>query len=210
MSEYTFPFNTCEKPNKNGIAQPYSSLFNLINCLIIFYFLLKTKKIYTFILLFSIFCFELFHLFSHVVHIQGNIQTNITHIITYLINAAFFYVFYNYTNKLPSYEFIFYLFILVCFDIYSLFNLSIVFYILSQAVIMISLLVYYFPLMPKFIQKSLYKIIFFVSIIILLFLNEKYNCEKMMSIYPNFPYHVFIEIIGIVLFYIISSNFYKL
>ena len=141
---------------------------------------------------------------------EWDIQTNITHIITYLINAAFFYVFYNYTNKLPSYEFIFYLFILVCFDIYSLFNLSIVFYILSQAVIMISLLVYYFPLMPKFIQKSLYKIIFFVSIIILLFLNEKYNCKKMMYIYPNFPYHVFIEIIGIVLFYIISSNFYKL
>ena len=27
MSEYTFPFNTCEKPNKKGIAQPYSSLF---------------------------------------------------------------------------------------------------------------------------------------------------------------------------------------
>ena len=41
MNEYTFPFNTCEKFNKTGIAQPYSSLFNLINCLIIFYFLLK-------------------------------------------------------------------------------------------------------------------------------------------------------------------------
>ena len=27
MSEYTFPFNTCEKPNKNGIAQPYSAFF---------------------------------------------------------------------------------------------------------------------------------------------------------------------------------------
>ena len=27
MSDYTFPFDTCEKPNKNGIAQPYSALF---------------------------------------------------------------------------------------------------------------------------------------------------------------------------------------
>jgi hypothetical protein len=210
MNEYTFPFNTCEKNNKNGIAQPYSALFNIINCLIILYFLLKTKHFYSFILLFAILCFELFHVFSHIVHIKGTIQTNVTHILTYLINFSFLYVFYFHTKKIPSYEFIFYLIILVCFDIYSLFYLSIVFYILSQAIIMISILVYYYPLLPKFIQNSLYKIIFFISIIILLFLNEKYNCEKMMSIYPYFPYHIFIEISGIILFYIICSNFYKL
>jgi hypothetical protein len=210
MNEYTFPFNTCEKTNKNGIAQPYSALFNIINCIIIFYFLLKTKHNYTFILLFSILCFELFHVFSHVVHIQGSIQTNITHLLTYFINLAFFYVFYCYTNKLPSYVFVCYLIALICFDIYALFYLSIVFYIFSQAIIMISLLVYYFPLLPKFIQTSLYKIIFFVGVIILLFLNEKYNCEKMLKIYQYFPYHIFIEIIGIVLFYIICSHFYKL
>ena len=210
MSEYTFPFNTCEKPNKNGIAQPYSAFFNLINCLIIFYFLLKTKENYTFILLFSILCFELFHSFSHIMHITGSMQTNITHILTYFINFAFLFFFYCYTNKFPSYEFVFYLIALICFDIYSLFYLSVVFYIFSQAIIMISLLLYYFPLLPKFIQTSVYQIIFFVCIIILLFLNEKYNCEKMLKIYPYFPYHIFIEIIGIVLFYIICSSFYKL
>ena len=60
MSEYTFPFNTCEKVNKNGIAQPYSLFFNLINCIIILYFLLQTKNNYTFMLLFLILCFEVF------------------------------------------------------------------------------------------------------------------------------------------------------
>ena len=75
---------------------------------------------------------------------------------------------------------------------------------------MISILVYYFPLLPKFIRTKGYQIIFFVSIILLLILNEKYNCKKMMSIYPDFPYHILIEIIGIILFYIICSNFYKL
>jgi hypothetical protein len=210
MSEYTFPFNTCEKPNKNGIAQPYSSIFNLFNCAIIFYFLWKTKQTSTFLLLFSILCFELFHVFSHMIHIQGSIQINITHSLTYLMNLAFFYVFYCYTKKFPSNEFMFYLLILICFDIYSIFNLTIIYYLLSQSAIFISLLLYYFPLLPKFIQKSIYQIIFFVSIIIILFLNEKYNCENMMSIYPHFPYHIFIETIGIVLFYIICSNFYKL
>ena len=215
MSEYTFPFNTCEKSNKNGIAQPYSALFNLINCIIIIYFLLhlctfKTKHNHTFILLFSVLCFELFHLFSHIVHIKGSIQINITHTLTYFMNLAFFYVFYCYTNKLPSYAFVFYLIALVCFDTYLFFNLTIIYYLLSQSVIFISLLLYYFPLLPKFIQNSVYQIIFFVGVIILLFLNEKYNCEKMLEFYPHFPYHIFIEIIGIVLFYIICSNFYRL
>jgi hypothetical protein len=210
MNEYIFPFDTCEKPNKNGIAQPYSTFVNLINCLIIFYFLLKVKHYYTFILLFSILCFESFHLFSHIVHIKGIIQTNITHLLTYFLNFSFFYVFYCYTKKIPSSGFIFYILLLVCFDIYSLFYLSVVFYIFSQAVIMISLLIYYLPLLPKFIQNTLYKIIFFIIIIILFFLNEKYNCKKMQELYPDFPYHILIEIFGIILFYIICSNFYKL
>jgi hypothetical protein len=126
------------------------------------------------------------------------------------MNLSFFYVFYCYTKKIPSYEFMFYLMILICFDIYSIFNLTIIYYLLSQSTIFISLLIYYFPLLPKFIQNSVYKIIFFVGIIILLFLNEKYNCKRMLDFYPHFPYHIFIEIIGIVLFYIICSNFYKL
>lgn len=210
MNENTYPFNTCEKAKKNGIAQPYSALFNLINCIIILYFLLKTKERYTFILLFSILCFEIFHTFSHTIHIKGSMQTNITHLLTYFINLAFFYVFYSYTNILPSNEFIFYIVALICFDIYSIFNLTIIYYLFSQSIIFISLLVYYFPLLPKFIKTSIYQIIFLVIIIILLFLNEKYNCEEMLKTYPQFPYHIFVEITGIILFYIICSNFYKL
>jgi hypothetical protein len=41
---YTFPFSTCERPNKNGISQPYSVFFNLISCFIIIYFLSLTKN----------------------------------------------------------------------------------------------------------------------------------------------------------------------
>ena len=210
MKEYIFPFSTCEKSNKNGIAQPYSAFFNLLNCLIIIIFLLQTKNTHTFLLLFSIFCFELFHTFSHIIHIKGSIQINITHSLTYIINIAFLYVFYSYTNKFPRYDFIIYLAFLVFFDIYSVFYLSIIYYLLTQSAIFISLLVYYFPLLPKFIQISIYQIIFLIGIIILLFLNEKYNCEKMLQFYEHFPYHIFIEIIGILLFYIICSNFYKL
>ena len=208
--EYTFPFHTCEQPQKNGVAQPYSALFNAINCIIIFFFLLKTTTIHAFLLLFSILCFELFHVFSHIIHIQGSIQINITHTLTYFMNIAFFYVFYRYTNQFPRYEFICYLLLLVFADIYSLFHLTILYYLLTQSAIFISLLIYYFPFLPSFIQHSIYQIMFFVAMIILLFLNETYNCKKMLTMYPHFPYHIFIEIIGIVLFYIICSNFYRL
>lgn len=211
MNEYTFPFNTCEKTNTtNIIAQPWSSFFNFINCLIIFWFLLKTKTIYSFFLLLSIFLFELFHLFSHIIHIQGSIQTNTTHFLTYLINIAFLYTFYSYTKKFPNLWFILYLLLLVLFDIYALFNLNIVFYILSQATIMISLLLYYLPFLPKPIQQNLLYIIILISIIILLFINEKYNCKSLLSIYPNFPFHILIEIAGIILFYIICNIFHVL
>ena len=210
MSEYTFPFNTCEKVNKNGIAQPYSLFFNLINCIIILYFLLQTKNNYTFMLLFLILCFELFHSFSHIVHIKGSIQLNIIHLLTYLINFAFFYLFYSYTKKFPNKFFILYLIVLVCLDIYSVFNLTIIYYLSTQSIIFISLLLYYYRLLPKFIQNSIYQLILLVGFVILLVLNETYNCERMLEFYPHFPYHIFIEITGIVFFYVICSNFYKL
>ena len=95
----TFPFNSCEIPNKNGIAQPYSTLVNVINCLVIVYFLVKTTTNYAFLLIASILCFELFHLFSHSIHIPGSIQTIVIHVISYFINISFFYAFYSYTKK---------------------------------------------------------------------------------------------------------------
>ena len=210
MNEYTFPFSTCEKPNKNGIAQPYSSLLNLINSIIILYFLLKTKQNYTFILLFFILCFELFHVFSHSIHIFGSIQINITHILSYCINFAFLFFFYNYVKKIPSISFILFYIFFILLDIYSFCNMNVVYYIFSQALLFLSVLFYYYSFLSKNIKNKINIIFFLVFLIIILFLNEKFNCEKMMSIYPYFPYHIIIEIIGIVLFYIICSTFYKL
>jgi hypothetical protein len=131
----------------------------------------------------------------------------ISHFLSYAINFAFLFFFIQFTNKVPSFSFLLYLFLFTLLDIYSLFYLSIVFYILRQAIIMISLLAYYYPLLPKIIQNSLFKIIGLISMVIFLFLNEKYNCKKMLDFYP-LPYHSLIEIVGILLFYVICSTFY--
>jgi hypothetical protein len=220
MNKFTFPFDTCETPNKTGVAQPWSAFVNLVNCVIVFYFLLKTKHVYTFALLLSLLCFELFHMFSHIVHIPGLFvqntygisltHTTIVHSLAYLVNLSFIYTLYRYTKQIPSYVFILYLVVLVCFDIYSVFHLPVIYYLLTQTTILLSLFAYYFTLLPNFIQNSVYQIAFFAGILILLVLNEMYNCGKMQSFYPHFPYHIFIEMVGVILFYIISSNFYKL
>jgi hypothetical protein len=210
MNEYTFPFDTCEKPNEKGISQPYSAIVNAINCLIIFYFLLKTKNVYTFTLLFFILCFELFHVFSHSTHIKGTIQTNITHILSYCVNFSFLFLFYNYVKKFPSLWFIILYSFFIFVDIFTFFNLNVVYHIFSQALLFLSVLFYYYPLLPKSLKNNIHIIFFLVIMIMLLFLNEKYNCKKMLEFYPHFPYHTIIEIIGIIFFYIICSSFYKL
>lgn len=158
----------------------------------------------------SILCFELFHLFSHIIHIPGSIQTNITHAITYFINVSFLYAFYCYTNKIPSIIFNIYLLALVGIDIYAVMNLSLIYYIGTQVLIFMSLFLYYFSYLPKIIQTRIYSIMGWISIILLLILNETYNCKRMLTYYPYFPFHILIEFFGILLFYTICSTFYKL
>ena len=170
----------------------------------------KTKRVYTFLLLLSFLLFESFHVFSHMIHIKGEIQINITHSLSYLINIALLYTFYQYTRHFPNILFIIYLIILVIIDIYSIHNYNVVVYIFTQALLFTSLFIYYYNLFPKFIQRSIIYVIIIIIFIIILFINEKFNCKKMMNTYPHFPYHILIEIMGIILFYIISSNFSKL
>lgn len=209
--EYTFPFSTCETVHSTGIAQPYSFWVNFINCVIIFYFLTQTKHAYTIPLLFSILCFELFHLFSHYQHIPGPLQTYVAHALTYGINITAFYAFFSYTGELPSHEIILLLLALVAFDLTALFSGSpIIFYVLSQSLIFIILIINYFSQLPDFIQQGVWAIVGLIVFIMLLMLNEKYNCRAMQDTFPDFPFHIFIEIAGIALFYVICSRFYLL
>ena len=60
-------------------------------------------------------------------------------------------------------------------------------------------------LLPKMIQMNMYKIILAVVVAILLFLNENWNCHRMLS-YSKLPYHILPEISLIVVFYLICKN----
>ena len=100
---YLIPFNTCETPNLNGIAQPYSAFFNLVSCFIIIYFLFITKNNSSKLLLFSILLFELFHTFSHTVHLNNNSQIIVTHLLAYFVNFCYLFALYNYSKIFPNY-----------------------------------------------------------------------------------------------------------
>lgn len=206
MSNYNFPFDTCEKPYEDGITQPYSVAINSIVCIMIFYFLCKSQSFQSFLLLFSILCFELFHVFSHTIHIKGHIQTNIIHILAYLVNITLFYLLTKYSY--PSSVFLFFCFTIILFDIYAVFFMNVIYQIISQIVLLSFILTYYTSTIKKYVNQN--AIMLFLVLGILLIVNEKYNCHTMQIFYPDFPYHIFIEIIIFVIFYLICSGFYRL
>lgn len=209
MTEYTFPFDTCEKPNTSGIAQPYSVLVNLINCSIIFYYLIKTENNNSFLLLGSLLIFELFHTISHSIHIKGKFLYTITHAAAFLYNILLFNFLYNYTSKFPHKYYIVFLACIILFDIYALYNSSVIYFILTQFLLFASILYYYYPFLPTKIKNKIHWIGLSAVLIYLGFINEKINCKKMLKVYPNFPFHIIIELFSIIPVYLLSSGFYK-
>lgn len=205
--DFIFPFSTCEKPNKTGIAQPYSVIINVISIFIIFYFLCQSKNIYSFCLILSLLAFECVHTFSHVVHLPNYIQINIIHCLAYIVNICYLLAFYHYTNKAPSPFFITILAILFSFDIYSFLFLSFIFYFSSSLLIFFSILIYYYNYIPKNKRQYILIILALGIGIMLCFYNEKINCKKMLEIFPNFPFHAPLEIAGLLIFYFICKFF---
>jgi hypothetical protein len=205
--DFIFPFSTCEKPNKNGIAQPYSVVVNIVSIFIILYFLCQAKNIYTFFLIFSLLAFECLHTFSHAIHLSNYMQINIIHSLGYIVNFCYLLAFYNYTHKAPSPFFATILVILLLFDIYSFIFLSFIYYFSSSFIIFFTILIYYYKYIPKNKQNYIMVILSLGISIMLLFYNEKINCKKMLEAFPNFPFHVFLEIAGLFIFYFICKFF---
>ena len=210
MNNFLFPFSTCEKINKHGfIQQPYSAIINGISAIIVLYFLLYTKLGPLFFLFLSIFIFQIYHMFSHMVHIDGNIQTNTIHMISYLINFSLFYVLYEKSNQNLNLYFLFLYFFLIIVDLYAFFHLSTIYFIPTQVTLLVFLLVYYFKYLPNLLKQNMPLLLVNISVIYGLVLNEKYNCENMLEMFPNFPFHIFIEIFGLLFFSFFSYSFYR-
>ena len=210
MKGFLFPFSTCEKINKKGfIQQPYSAIINGISAIIVLFFLLHTKLGPLFYLFLSIFFFQIYHMFSHMFHINGNIQTNMIHTISYLVNFSLFYVLYEKSKQDLNIYFLFLYASLILLDLYAFFHLSTIYFIPTQVILLLSLIVYYFKHLPNLLKQNMPLLLINIFIIYGLVLNEKYNCENMLEMFPNFPFHILIEIFGLLFFSFFTFSFYK-
>jgi hypothetical protein len=206
-----FPFETCENPDEDSwFAQPYSTAVNILNILIILFFLIQTKTTYTFLFLFSILLFEITHTASHAFHIDGVTQTTIVHSLAYVINAALLYALYRHSGIAPSLFLSIWIVIIIGIDIYALFSLSAVFYILTQFLIFISILLFYFTTLPSRSKNCIKWLVFLGILIVCLVYNEIRNCDEMAKLYPTAPFHILVEIPGLFFFYLVCRNFYLL
>jgi uncharacterized protein YhbP (UPF0306 family) len=201
-NDYTFPFDTCEKPNKESwAAQPYSTAVNIISCAVVFYFLLKAKTRHAFLLILSVLVFDAIHTFSHFVHVAKGVQITMVHICAFTINLLFLNALYRYTKKSPSALVISILFAIFICDVYAFFNLPFLYYLFTQLLFFLVVISFYFSTIKKIMSPHFYLFISIIFIVYLLFVNEAYNCKKMLTFWPDFPYHMIIE------FLVLGSNY---
>lgn len=192
----TFPFGTCETVSATGLAQPVSASINAASCAVVFYYWIKNKSP----LLLAVLLFQAFHAFSHSVHIPGAMHTNVAHALAYLVNAALFYVGFRRTGLYPSS----FILGLVVSDLHAFFTLPLFYYVVTQAALFLALAAFYAP-----IVKNVKPLAATAAVILLLVLNEKYNCERMLAAYPSVPFHALIESAGLVFFFLVSVNGFR-
>lgn len=209
-NDFTFPFDTCEKPKTEFFAQPYSVSVNMISTLVILYFLQKTKTLHGFMLLFSILLLDLSHVFSHFIHIQSNIQVTLVHVLAYVLNFALLYALYKYSNKLPSIAFGVFLTLILSFDVYAFFNLSLLYYLFTQIVFFFSVFIYYYGSLSSLMKSRLNILFVLIGIVYIGFVNEAFHCKQMLEIYPDFPFHAIIEIFILFAFYFLCLTFHSI
>ena len=201
----TFPFNTCEKVN-DGIAQPYSTAVNALNCAVLLYFLIQSKTNRARILISALLAFETFHTFSHAFHLAGNMQTNMAHLLAYVINASFLYYFADFTKRAPSPILIVVLLALVALDIYSFAHLPLVFYMSTQAAMFLTAYFFYYNFLSQTLKSGFIWLISLSSTILILVWNEMTNCAAMMNWWIA-PYHALVELVGLAMFALIGKIF---
>ena len=202
INSYTFPFDTCETPRQDSIvAQPYSVLVNLVSCAILSCFLILARRPSTKITLLAILLFESWHTWSHSNHLQGMIQLNVVHGLAYLINFSFLWLMYDLSKKRPlSPIAITSILFIILLDIYSFCCLPFLYYLSTQVLFLFLILMLYRHLIPTvYLSCLVILIVFLIGLIV----NESAHCKRMMA-YWSFPYHIFIEITGTLIFFCIG------
>jgi len=199
-----FPFNTCEVRGEI-VDQPYSASINILSCIILFYLLSLAKHVEIQFFIISLLIFQAYHAYSHMFWNDNEYSLNhvyIIHAISYIIIIALIIAISFISGKLPYIPIIL---TAILLDIYILYNyIGTVYNAVSGINIWVIVLItgLWNVNLPTVVKRLLPILLILFAVIIVLFFNEKYNCNAMMNMYV-FPYHIAIEILGL----IISSLF---
>ena len=184
---YSFPFTTCEKNSGGFVAQPVSTAINLVACMCLVAILFLAKTPFDVLLIISLILFELWHAFSHMRHIPGNIQTTVIHGLVYLISALTLLVIYTVTGSVA----IGFVVIAVIIDIIILFCKKSKMSVISGVFVFAAVLIANVHVFPPFYTYILFGLI---CIGIIAFLLEHHYCEKAMKVVV-LPYHALVEMV---------------
>jgi hypothetical protein len=199
-----FPFNTCEVRG-DIVDQPYSASINIVSCIILLYLLSQAKHIEIQFFILSLFIFQAYHAYSHMFWNENEYSLQhvyIIHATSYIIIIALITAISFITGKLPNIPIIL---AAILLDIFILYNyIGTVYNAISGINMWVIILItgLWNVKLPDVVKQLLPILLMLFAFIIVLFFNEKYNCDAMMNAY-QFPYHTAIEICGL----IISSLF---
>lgn len=199
-----FPFNTCEVRGEI-VDQPYSASINVVSCIILLYLLSQAKHIEIQFFILSLFIFQAYHAYSHMFWNENEYSLQhvyIIHATSYIIIIALITAISFISGEIPYIPIIL---AAILLDIFILYNyIGTVYNAISGINMWVIILItgLWNVKLPEFVKQLLPILLMLFGVIIVLFFNEKYNCDAMMNAYP-FPYHTAIEICGL----IISSLF---
>jgi len=199
-----FPFNTCEVRG-DIVDQPYSASINILSCIILLYLLSQAKHIEIQFFILSLFIFQAYHAYSHLFWNENEYSLQhvyIIHATSYIIIIALITAISFISGELPYIPIIL---AAILLDIFILYNyIGTVYNAISGINIWVIILItgLWNVKLPEVVKQLLPILLMLFAVIIVLFFNEKYNCDAMMNAY-QFPYHIAIEICGL----IISSLF---
>jgi hypothetical protein len=199
-----FPFNTCEVRG-DIVDQPYSASINILSCIILLYLLSQAKHIEIQFFILSLFIFQAYHAYSHLFWNENEYSLQhvyIIHATSYIIIIALITAISFISDELPYIPIIL---AAILLDIFILYNyIGTVYNAISGINIWVIILItgLWNVKLPEVVKQLLPILLMLFVVIIVLFFNEKYNCDAMMNAY-QFPYHIAIEICGL----IISSLF---
>lgn len=206
MQDYAFPFHTCERVQKGSwCAQPWSALANAV-CLaglLLAVAMARTAAVTT--LLLSFCAFEAMHLFSHVRHVEGQVQANVVHALGYCMAVSLLWVIAALGGGQPLN--LWSVMAVSAVDIYIACSVRGLAMILSGLSVLVVVVFHnWHALSAGFRADLAHSLLPELLLLAALFVNEAVNGRRMLRFAPDVPWHLLVELVGTKLFWGLSVS----